>query len=164
MTFGWAIADTGETRDRTTASPNNPKLSGINYTGSADQALFQVDLPATGDYTIRVANGDAGSSQAGQYWELRDNVTAFVTAQFDGGMLGDEYYDATQVLRTTPTNWINNNATVTRTFASTTFVFALAKTIDYGTNHVVAHLFLSQIESGGASPVQPQRRSFWIRR
>src|SRR3990167_6684343 len=61
VTFGWS-AGTIDSRDRD--SGIDARLAGINF--GAATGTFRVDLPATGDYDVRIASGDASFAQSGQ--------------------------------------------------------------------------------------------------
>ena len=149
VTFGWDADISANTRDRD--STVDRRLAGIHQVGSGAQKLFRVDLPNTGTFDVRLANGDTASGQDQQYIELRDDTTVFRTIDDAGGVVADNYNDATGVNRTEAA-WPADNAADQRVFASTIFRLALAKTTAYGTNHVLAHIFVSEVGAAAGQP------------
>lgn len=141
-TFGWET--TGAlTLDRDNAG--DPRLAGLNYAPTA-QRTFRLDLPASGDYIVRAAFGDAASGQSVP-WLLKDDSTTFAsTTGLSGG--ANQFKDATDVNRTSQADWGTNNASVLRTFGST--ILRLVSN-DNGQNVVIAHLYVEQDGGGGAS-------------
>src|SRR3990172_2505210 len=145
---GWEAALVGGTRDRSTTV--NARLAGINYTAaSATAKKYRFDLPAAGSYNVRVAMGDAGSSN-GAYCQLFDNVTllsTLVTDHTNTGAAGN-FYDATDTLLTAAT-WPGSNTAYAATFASTIARFSIAPAA--GGNYAVAHLYIESAAGGGAT-------------
>lgn len=144
LTFGWLAGAGSTTRDRSTSV--DVRLAGIN--GTSGSGTFRVDLPATGTYNIGIAMGDAGSNQSGQSFTVLDNTTSLLT----GGPQSpnsNQYMDASGVVRTSDTDWINNNVQKSLTFATTTFKITAAGTV-FG---VLAHLDI--VASGGGVTFAP---------
>jgi len=87
-----------------------------NVNSPTVKQTFRVDLPSTGTYTIALAVGDASYERTNQTWDLQDNGVSF-SSLTGGDTLGThEYFDASQVVRTSAVDWVNNNATITHTF------------------------------------------------
>ncbi len=148
VTFGLESAPTGAL-DRTTSSPNNPKLAGIHYINDASgdtEFVFRVDLPATGDYSIRLASGDYPTGHVFKF-QLLDNATAFVTRTEEAPSPADYYCDASGVTRTSATAWFADNVSVERTFASTIFRCAMQRPSTSFT--AIAYIEITQV---GAPP------------
>jgi hypothetical protein len=99
-----------ESRDRN--SSLDPRLAGQIQVTNANptQGTLRIDLPAPGDYRIRLAVGDAGSTQAYQYAEIRDGLGGSVLLAIDEptGTLAGQWIDAGGVKRGAA-NWIANN-------------------------------------------------------
>lgn len=148
VTFGWTVAPTGA-RDRVAYTGDSAKVAGIVF-GNAN-GTFRVDLPGAGNYSLRLAMGDAGINQTATQVLIKDNVTTVLTiGPHDTNT--DEFWDASDVKRTSNTDWVTNNASVTKTFASP----VLNLTLEAATsNSVIAHLFLSQLTSATPSLHQP---------
>jgi hypothetical protein len=71
VTFGWEDAPSGD-RDRN--SGIDRRLAGMNFVSSAAGASayrFRVDLPAAGDYAVRLAIGDEANGSNVKFGELR---------------------------------------------------------------------------------------------
>lgn len=160
VTFGWEDTGAQDSRDRTTGSPNNPKLSGINFVangGGATAQRWRLDLDTAAQHTVESAWGDQGSGQIIDA-QMRDGTTAFVTYASTSTGANDAYYDSTGTLRTTAALWLANQTSVTRTFASTIFrcVFNVTNTATQAT--ALARLGIAAV--GGATSIGPPRRPF----
>jgi hypothetical protein len=111
---------------------------------------YRIDLPATGQYSIRLALGDATSNQTGLKCELLDNTTVFATPVNNGNLLpAGDYIDATGVIRTSEADWTANNAAVLRTFTSTIFIIRVG---GFGASNITPFAAV-YIESTGASRI-----------
>ena len=146
VTFGWNQSVAANSRDRTTASPNAPELSGINYTTSTGSAItFQVDLPSAGSYIIRVAAGDAGAANNHSFWTVFDGTTALITST-ETTLSQNNFVDAGLTTRTASA-WQSSNTAVTKTFATTTAKI----TVNVPTANASVLAFFSLTASGGAT-------------
>lgn len=119
---GWVSAPTNSL-DRTAYSGDSARVSGLAFTNVLVTATFRIDLN-TGSgggattYQIRLALGDSIGATAGAYLEVFDDTTSLIAlSNVSCGI--DEYIDASGVTRTSNTDWATNNASVTKTFAST---------------------------------------------
>src|SRR3990167_7206091 len=96
MTFGWEDTYADGARDRSTAY--DVRLAGVrqkNNSGVTNR--FRVDLSASGNYTIRIALGDASWAQSYQYLQLRDDTTVLTTIDDSNGTAAANFDDATGV-------------------------------------------------------------------
>ena len=142
-TFGWGA--TPDVFQANRDSTVDRRLAGINYlSNDGVKGTFRVDLTATGDYTLRFALGDTASGQQYQYAQFRDNTTAFATIDDTNGTAVDNYDDATGVNRT-EANWPSQNATLSRTFASTILNVIMGPPSAQLNSTTFAHLFVSQV-------------------
>jgi len=117
------------------------RLAGIAVGFSFTPARFRVDLPAVGDYEIRLALGDAASGQT-IHLVTKDNTTTL--DNYDGATGGvANFFDATGVARSAA-NWPSANLPVTRTFAST--IFRIQESAASASS-VIAHVSLNQVSS-----------------
>lgn len=67
LTFGWILAHEADSARNRNAG-NDPRLAGQNSaTNDGTPSQFQLDLPASGSYTIHLALGDASYAQSYQY-------------------------------------------------------------------------------------------------
>src|SRR6185295_18557111 len=127
LTVGWETVPTGtDGRDRSNSI--DVRLAGeqFNRGGSTDVVIFRIDLPdGTGDYLIRGAFGDANYATSDDYYQFRDTTTALATITHGSGHTGGQWYDASDVLRTSAANWASSNARITKTFSTTIFRTAI---------------------------------------
>lgn len=155
VTFGWSTAPL-DSRDRTTGSPNNPRLSGINFSANAagtTPGVFRVDLPATGKFDLYMAFGDSDNGQAIDA-EWADNAS-YTTVANNGGTIANSYFDATGALRTAA-QWVADSTLggtkVSPTFASQILNIRVGGLTAIGSSSCVAHLFVSQVASASSPP------------
>ena len=128
LVAGWTTNISGQSRDRDNTV--NAQLAGINFntnTASPPQVTFQVDLPVSGVWTVRLALGDAGGPQAYQYLQIKDGSTSRLILDESTGTNGLEFYDATGVKRTSAADWVTNNASNALTFSTTTLNMAIGE-------------------------------------
>lgn len=137
VTYGWE-SGTVSSADRSTAAGDAPELSGVNFDAPGNgNAVFRIDLPATGAYTVRVGAGDAGGTNDVNFI-LEDGTTAFVTSTDKGSTAADSFYDAALNLWTSGTAWHSSNVAVSHTFTSTILRFVLVgSSTEY---EVIAHV------------------------
>jgi hypothetical protein len=130
ITFGWTVAPTSS-RDRSTTQ--GVKLAGINY--GNNNGTFQVDLPTSGSYVIRLALGDAGSNQVSMALTLKDNSTTILSLS---GITTDfaQYADTCGRLYYY-TTWPSANYPLRCSFASSTFIAQLGAA---SSNTTIAHI------------------------
>ncbi len=117
MTFGWVGAANTSKADRNATHPVH--CAGINFaTNSGSKKTFRIDLPSTGDATIRAAFGDLAGAQTHTV-AFKDNGTSFATHSAVATTTG-------QFLDAAGNKWIDtgfdaNNVTISHTFTSTVF-------------------------------------------
>ena len=141
-TFGWAEASEGDARDRDALVDR--RLAGIMNRDNVETAkTWRLDLPATGDFTIRLAAGDTEFSRI-EDLELLDDNTVFATVADNVSVAQDNYLDATGVTRT-EANWPSQNATLSRTFTSTILRVRIAGLSAPSGSSGIAHVFVSQV-------------------
>lgn len=146
VTYGWEALTIGNSRDRTTGSPNAPELSGICFNDGnlPNPSVFRVDLPATGNYSIRIAAGDFSSAQ-NVLFVVQDTNTALITRTEVATGGADHYIDASLVDRASASAWKAGNVAVTKTFATTIFRYSMASPSS-GAN-VISYIELAQSAS-----------------
>lgn len=134
------------------------RFAGMHYYGGGPRIIrFQVDLPSTGSWTVRLASGDPNGGGAGSARRLRvyDNTTSVIDLSYNLGS-ASQYYDATGTLRTSEADWIANNAGVTYAFTTTSVFVELG---DGSTEGQINHIFFSPAGGGAASvPYTPNRQ------
>lgn len=134
------------TVDRTSSGPD-VRLAGINYFANST-TVFTVTLPAAADYKFRLALGDQGSSHIENTVVFKDGSTPKLSIGPDD-FGADEFFDATDVKRTSSTDWHNNNAqSAAFTFSGTTLNIEVASGPDY---YMWAHVEVER-QGGGSSP------------
>lgn len=146
-TVGWDVTSNLDNRNRNAA--NDARLAGICFgTNSAVPAIsFRIDLPAAGQYNIRLAAGDASTVQTIKL-ELFDDVTSLgVLLNLVSTSAGQRFFDATGVERTNA-NWSANNVAITKTFASTICRFKLAGTASVNSS-TIAYFYIEAVAAAG---------------
>lgn len=142
VTFGWEAQGPDPLRERTSAAPYKPELSGLEQlSGSGSEAVFRVDLPATGDYMIHVGACDPVFGNK-VFFGLRDNTTEFVSVA-ETALGSTDVCDAAGNIHSTGLLWRQNASRVVRTFGSTTFRFALKVTSSLAS--IVSHITITPI-------------------
>ena len=138
VTFGWESGfSSANTRNRDT-SPDR-RIAGIHFDTDGN-AVFRVDLPSAGTYSVRLAQGDNSvNNSAGG--ELRDDATTKITISTAtlNSLGGVGAVDATNTWYSR-TNWPSSNSAVSVVFSSSICRFALASP---GAT-VLQHLFLER--------------------
>jgi hypothetical protein len=145
---------TGALDSRNRSSAVDARLSGIWFPASTIQVIFRVDLPATGDYLVRLACGDATWGlnvvdaiimvvDSGTPLFTIDHATDFTTAS--------TWRDATDALITSA-DWLTADGGASRlvTFETTVCRVYIGSTTRAG--HL-AHFAIEQVEGAPAGPV-----------
>lgn len=145
VTFGQTSTQGDSRRDRD--SGLDCRLAGVTFKANSDATpgVFQVDLPATGDYIFCLAAGDAFNVGTNTKIQVFDNTSGF-SAITDASVAGGAFMDATGVERADAATWVSSNACVTYTFTTTTAVVK----VGYGDgstsgNTYLAHFSLEQV-------------------
>lgn len=163
LTFGWPGSGIATYDGDATPGTYAPELAGGNYANASNGAAdFQLDLPAAGTYSVRLALGATfDTSYASISCRLVDGPTGSVLATVVAGATGGgagAYHDATGVLRATPTAWRTNNAAATVTTTGTSLVVRIAETAIGATVHtLIAHL---EVADAGPPPLAAGTASF----
>ena len=151
VTFGYtdAIISPAQVRDRN--SGIDRRLAGVHFwdiSGAGSYpGLFRVDLPAAGQYKIGLAAGDASSSRATGFAEVRDDTTVLVTIDHASGFTsGANFRDATDV-ELSAANWPGSNTLATVTFATTILRLAIGKYNPGSLDGWIAHLYIEQVDT-----------------
>ncbi len=145
VTFG-SLGSIGDNRrDRSAAL--NCKLAGITFeqNNAAAPAKIRVDVPASGDYNIRLAIGDTAGVGPATNQKVRivdsddSTVLATITA---ASVAANHHVDATGVDRTSESDWVNNNAQTTVTLSGTSLYIWYG----YGDGSTSGYTALSHLE------------------
>lgn len=150
VTFGWETINEGDMgRDRD--SGIDRRLAGHNgKTNSGSQNIFRLDLPSSGDYSIRLAQGDASFDEAYQYLQIQDDTTPVLTIDDTDGTAAGFWNDATGALYSAA-NWPGSNSAVTGvTFSSSVLRLVLGSPSAQSNTSTIAHLYI-EAEGGGSS-------------
>lgn len=129
------------------------RLAGIDYAPPATSFEFRVDLPAAGNYNLRLANGSTGTdfSAYRQVIKVYDGAGGLLYTLDKGTGPGqDNYYDANGTLLS-EANWPGSNTPVALTFANTYARIVIGDAVAGYT--ALAHLSLEQLGGGGGAPV-----------
>ena len=146
VTFGWEDSISGQGRDRVNSV--DPRLAGVNYQSNNNVSKrFRVDLPAAGDYDIRLAVGDAANNANNQQWEIYDGST-LLGGVGPSSINAGRWLDATGALLYSSALWVANNVAVRYTFAGTILRVKIGINASGGLTNL-SHLFVSQVAGGG---------------
>lgn len=148
-TFGWTAGSIfSSNRDNTL----DARFAGMNFVlnGVQDSGVFRVDLPASGQRDIRLSMGDAGSAMSNSMFSLWDDTSLISRVGEFGTSSNTQFVDATGVARSPSTDWIANNAAVTRTFTSTTFLLKIGSSTASNSSRVT-HLFVGDAIGGSTA-------------
>ncbi len=153
VVFGWeSTSPAGSTRDR--GNYTDPRLAGINCGGNnSGAAIFRVDLPTTGWYSVSLAIGDLSYDQ---YYHIGLMDSGSLLLSLNGQVTAGTFIDATGAPLFWQA-WPSANMTILRTFSTTQFRIQLGGKPDLsGTESCLAHLRLSS----AITPPPPPVRSF----
>ncbi len=152
ITFGWETFEANlDSRDRNAGG--DPRIAGITFIGNGItvQPVFRVDLPASGQWQIGLAMGDAaGGNPQTNYVIVKDSTTALITfapLSTSGSQVGD----AAGNLWSTAA-WPGSNVMVTKTFASTIFRLVLGPSVGDANSSCIQHIRLTQAATTTATP------------
>lgn len=150
VTFGWLESDAttpkdlaAYTRDRDAGI--SPKLAGVNFKIGADLYIFRIDLPASGLWTVRVAAGDADSSNDVDWDILNSDASTVLLSQAEASVTTGNWKDATGVTRTSSADWVSNNASADITLSGTACYLRMNVTTNAT---LMSHINFSQAASG----------------
>ena len=148
----WGWDSNMELRNRN--STNDRRLAGNTFiaAGTVD-AIFRVDLPATGEYKLRLSLGDATYS-ALQWCDVRDNTT--VLYNVGGGTIttaANSFLDANAVERTAA-NWPGSNTQKQSTFSST-ILRVVVRAVASAVQGRITHLEIEQVIAAANPAYQP---------
>jgi hypothetical protein len=153
VTFGYGGTGYSSQQHADRSASNDRRLAGVAIPDSVTYTVyFQVDLPNTGAFLVRLALGDQNvTASTDEYCQLRDTSTTLatfdVTHAENGGFFdttGTEYTNAT---------WPGSNTGVQYTYATTTFILKLTNETDTACR--VAHVFIT--DDVGAATATPRR-------
>lgn len=149
-TVGWEQAP-GDHLDRNSALDR--RLAGIHYRNGTS-IKYRIDLPATGNYNVRCACGDAIAVAAAKL-ELFDTTTSLgvLASAAASGVASGSFRDATNT-EYTAANWPGSNTAVAATFASTICRFALGGTANFD---ILAHVYIEAAAASGVTYPQLER-------
>ncbi len=116
LTVGWE-GGAPELRDRSAAAGMLAGVAQIQTFAGYTTRTFRVDLPAPGNYLVRLAAGDQQYGNRA-FFELRDG-DAVLMAVPETAVIAGQYLDATRTVRSL-TQWPAANVAVPMTFKTTT--------------------------------------------
>ncbi|MCP5244869.1 MAG: hypothetical protein H6937_02415 [Burkholderiales bacterium] len=146
---GWETGTVDYRNDR--SSSVDARIAGTHGFNAGSTATFRIDLPSSGDHLIRSAMGSATSNWL-VHAQLYDDTTYLGDLASSQSIGSGQFVDATDVVRTTPADWVSNNASTTKTFSSTKMLV----TIPTGANYrQIAHLYVEYVGGGGGGSSLP---------
>lgn len=147
FTFGWSTTVADMSRDRDNSVDR--RLAGVNKaTNDGTQAVFQVDLSATGTYVVCIAVGDAVFDSGYEYFKVLDNSTVKFTVDDTDGLLAPNFDDANGT-EWSASAWPASNTCQTITFASTTFKLVIGSPGAQAGSTEIAHVRITASGGGG---------------
>lgn len=147
VVVGWESLPSGSLDRENTNDRRLAGAAGVTNDGST-VAVFRIDLPATGNYVIRIAAGDGLVAQKTKL-ELFDNVTSLgVLVNSQTQSVPNAFFDATGVERL-QLDWAANNVSITKTFASTICRFKIGGAPS-GLTSVLAHIRIENASLSGS--------------
>ncbi len=147
VTFGWVHEINHEdigVRDRS-VTPGEKFAGKVFNSNVTVSGVFRVDLPQTGTYRVRVAQGDYSYGSAVCTGGIKDNTTVKTTWDATTSA-ANKWIDATGVERTSDSDWTTNNAYWEGTFSSTILYLIIGNDVDKVGN--VAHMEIDQMPGG----------------
>lgn len=156
-TFGWDTDMTANARSRDDTIDR--RLAGVNFKANdGTQAVFRADLPEAGDYSIRLAIGDATTDQAYQYVQIRDDATPVFTVDDSNGTTFMTWDDATGT-NWTEVTWPSANTAVLGAFSGTVLLNMALGTPGVQTAlSMISHLYIGKVLDAIA-PVRDRKLS-----
>ena len=125
------------------------RLKGVHYGALTDINDYRIDLPATGVYIIRAAMGDSGFPHPNR---LRIVDTTTVVVDNDAGdVSSDQFADATGVIRTSESDWVNNNASIQVGFSTTICRFRFGGSTGTSDPNWTVNAIYIEAAAGGAA-------------
>lgn len=151
ITFGWEAGSNQSARNRNAALDR--RLAGTHFVNNSGtgQHDFRFDLDNAVEHDVVAAFGDVNSSSP-NYINLLDTTTSYKIIDEAGGHGSNEWWDANGVLRTSESDWVNNNVSISRVFTTTIARFRLGTPTDETGFSDVAHIRLDEV---AAAPFLP---------
>lgn len=150
--YGWTSLGAGTAGSRFNMSTSvDPRLAGANSPRENGQLeVWRIDLPSPGDYILRAAFGSMGApTSRGVGCDLYDNTTfvrEICTRRLGAAYTAGTFIDATNVVRSSATDWVNNNATIVETFNSTVLHLHLQVN---SWRALIAHFYVEKVDPFG---------------
>ena len=152
-TAGWESTYVDPYRDRDNSIDR--RLAGHNRVGYVSAPVdrdFRCDLDAAGAMDLHLAVGDPlfgyATNQVNPYAKFVDTSSVlFTVVAGDTSIAAGEFYDATGVKRTSPADWVANQAVKSLTF-STTILRMRISAITAGEHTPLTHLAVATAAGG----------------
>jgi hypothetical protein len=138
----------------------DPRLAGLHYANAAHNPQYRIDLPAVGEYEVRVALGDATNNNRVNA-DLYDGDDFVVVLAADRSISSGTFADATDVLRSAAA-WPTDNVEYGHTFASTIMRVSLVPATSPLGNRTWAHFYVEEVGGGGDPATIPVFRNHYI--
>lgn len=157
--FGWTDGLGGDrTRDRdNTANRRQAGGQFSNSSGSQDRVLvFERWIwPAT--WRVRVSCGDRFNTRTNQKLEMFDDTSSKGVIVNDASCAADNYIDATNVQRTSDTDWGTNNASTDIVFSTNKIIFKIGTTNADSSMTFLTHIDLEYVPPAAGTTSAPGR-------
>lgn len=156
---GWDASMAANTRDRDAAGDR--RLAGIAFRGNSVAGVntWRLNLPAAGQYYIRLAFGDNDNART-IHARLLDNTTALATWSGVTTNAADAYMDSSGTVRTTEANWVSGNVETLFTFSTTTLFIEIGDSTGAGSDiTALAHFSIRSAGSSSGGLLLRRRRA-----
>lgn len=136
LSAGWVSGgDVNNFRNRNAAL--DPRLAGIWFNNVVTKAEFRIDC--TGSVNIRLALGDDASGWS-HTCAIYDGAAGSPFATITGTTGTSQWLDATGTLRTSASDWVSNNASISRTVTGGYLRFVIGDGTGSGVNSTISHI------------------------
>lgn len=127
----------------------DPRLAGSFFMDANTQAVWQYDLPASGQYDISLALGHQLGDVTNMRFEVLDNTSSlFIITQ--GTITAGHLVDANGNDWGAPGTWVSNQTTRRITMSSTTLVFKVGQTSS-SVQNAVRHFSFAAVAGGSGT-------------
>ncbi len=142
-TFGYTNGPLGGNSDNSASVDSRLAGVAIDTNVSGSPSIWRVDLPHSGAWLTDVALGNQVSGESNLYLEIRDGATPLLTLDKAAAISANQYWDASGVLRTSDTDWVNNHTLVQVTFTGTVANVAFGK--NQAARTTIAHVRFTEV-------------------
>jgi hypothetical protein len=144
----WSTASVGASDSDNTVDRRLAGSCWIQNTG--EQGFYPLTVPAPGNYRIKIAAGSAEFGSAYQFVQILDggdSGTPVITIDRPAGFSADEFFDASDVSRST-TDWPTLNVAVDVELTATNLVLCIGTPDAEASFSYIAHVHVQSLDGG----------------